>query len=384
MASTIRGFVLLSSCALLVALGADPVPAVAATPGAVFPIALARALSKDLGLTPAQFVHRANTARRLAAFEKSVRRVYPSVIRGVRLDRTGRPIVALAADPIAGAIRAAAEYVGFTVENGDQATLVDAESGTPDAIVGTELSNPAAAGLDVVGGTWLYTVRGGISRFCRTGFNATDIDGNTVNITSAHCDRTQPNPPSGLAIPVPQPPDSDANVVRIMPNALPRFLASPLGSRVGILRTPPLDVRLDYGIVRIDDSVKGRFQNNLVGLDRGASVAIDGVTDPVVGAPVCKVNSPMGFACGTVTAVDIDEIDGKKFDEKNFNTFGRIFEHIAVAEIDPGSLPGDAGTPLFSGTKALGIDLAVVGGKVFFQPIRSILDANPGLTLRTG
>ncbi|QIS11746.1 S1 family peptidase [Nocardia arthritidis] len=377
---------MLSGCALLIALGADPVPAVAAAPGADFPIALARALSRDLGLTPAQFVHRADTARRLAAFEKSVRRVYPSVIRNVRLDRTGRPVVVLADVPIAGAIRAAAEYVGFTVENADQAptTLVDAESGTPGAIVGNELSNPAAAGLDVVGGTWLYTVRGGISRFCRTGFNATDGDGNTVNITSAHCDRTQPNPPSGLAIPVPQPPDSDANVVRIMPNALPRFLASPLGSRVGILRTPPLDVRLDYGIVRIDDSVKGRFQNNLVGLDKGASVAIDGVTDPVAGAPVCKVNSPMGFACGTVTVVDIDEIDGKKFDEKNFNTFGRIFEHIAVADIDPGSLPGDAGTPLFSGTKALGLDLAVVGGKVFFQPIRSILDANPGLTLRTG
>ncbi|QIS11021.1 S1 family peptidase [Nocardia arthritidis] len=284
------------------------------------------------------------------------------------------------------AARAATEAAGFTVETASQNSAAGADA-TPIAddvaAASDEMPSPVAASEpEVLGGTYFYTIRDRIvSRFCVTAFNGTDRDGNAIAITGTHCDRTgPPDPPGTPFIPIPAPPDAppDPNVAWVLPATAGQFATSPLGPRIGILRTPPIDVPLDYGILRLDEAVGNRFRNNLIGVGTGTSIAIDGIADPVVGAPICRASPISGFTCGTVTKVDVNPARRR--------SPGRNLEHVAAATVGFLTLPGDLGSPVISGTKALGIvsiNSGATSNNIVIQPIRPVLEANPGLTLFT-
>ncbi|WP_225729428.1 MULTISPECIES: S1 family peptidase [unclassified Nocardia] len=374
-------------CATLFAFGPEAVPAATAGPPAgIASNDLVTALSRDLALTFPEYLQRADTAQRLAEFERTARGSYPMVVRGVHLDKAGRPLVTLTGGPSSDVARAAAEAAGFTVETASQNSAAGADP-TPVAddvaATGDEIPTPAAASdPEVPGGTYFYTIRDRIvSRFCVTAFNGTDRDGNVIAITGTHCDRTgPPDPPGTPFIPIPAPPDTppDPNVAWVLPATPGQFAASPLGPRIGVLRTPPIDVPLDYGILRLDEAVENRFRNNLIGVGAGTSIAIDGIADPVVGAPVCRVSPISGFTCGTVTNADVNQTYRRRA--------GRNLEHLTAATGGFLTLPGDLGSPVISGTKALGIvsiNSGVTTGNIVIQPIRPVLEANPGLTLFT-
>ncbi|MCM6773751.1 S1 family peptidase [Nocardia sp. CDC159] len=311
-----------------------------------------------------QYLQRSATAQRLGEFASAARQNYPSVFAGVRLDDAGRPVVTLTDGPTALAARAAAESAGFTIE-----TIADPES-TPKSVVsaGTTL---VADGPPVVGGTpYFITTNGRRSNGgpCSTGFNGIDSEGNTVNITAGHCDMDRAA--TGT-------PDAAALVLDLAPPP-----GRPLGTvrRIGSFQKSMFGGR-DYAIVRIvDPAAESRFQNNLVGVRGGPAIPIDGVADPVVGAPACKSGATTGFTCGTVRGVD-----------ESLTTNGNVLLHN-MFWADILAVPGDSGGPVVTGTKALGIVSASTIGEIgpaqpvpvtIAQPIAIVLAENPGLRIRT-
>ncbi|MBF6330292.1 S1 family peptidase [Nocardia transvalensis] len=347
--------------------------AVSAEPGigGDLPPELGIAISRDLGLTVAEYLQRSDAAQRLSEFESAARRDYPAVLAGVRLDEAGRPVVTLVDGPTTPAARKAAETAGFTIEtiaetestrrNGKE--VVDARSAVPAAT--------AADGPAVVGGTPYIVIsngRGGNGGPCSTGFNGTDGDGNTVNITAGHCDLNR----AGAGTP-----NAAALVLDLAPPP-----GQQLGTfqRIGSFQKSVFGDR-DYAIVRIvNAAAESRFRNNLVGVRGGPAIPINGVAEPVIGAPACKSGAITGFTCGTVHGVD-----------ESLTTNGDVPLHN-MFWTDILSVPGDSGGAVVTGTKALGI---VSGGTAGYldtgqlvpvttaQPLSIVLADNPGLKIYT-
>ena len=161
-----------------------------------------------------------------------------------------------------------------------------------------------------------------------------------------------------------------------------------LGPVVGAFEKTSLDNH-DYSLIGIDDPARPRFENNLVRVPGQAPVAIDGVAQPVVGAPVCKSGARTGFSCGTVNSVGQSVQVGDR-------TLNDAFSTTICA------LPGDSGGAIITGTKALGISsassvadqpicaipeiLGAITGDtpiLFATTLNVVLAENPGLKVRT-
>ncbi|MFB7718235.1 S1 family peptidase [Nocardia sp. NPDC056100] len=335
---------------------------------AAVPPALSTALSRDLGLDPAQYLRRAEAAQRLATFRAEADRSFPNTVRGIRLDGAGRPIVTLELGPSTPVVRTAAESAGFLVETGDRTTSTESFDAS------AEVDHPPAQPIPdppVLGATLFRTVRDGIPRFCQTGFNATDRDGAAVAIVNNHCNRNtgSHHDPPGIV--------PDADTVLMLPATIDQARTAPLGAPIGTLLIAPADSGVDYALLRIDDAAAPRFRNNLVAVRGTAPIAIDGITDPVIGAPICKSGVLTGFTCGTITSVDTEYADN------GATVTGSIATGVHAVS-------GEGGAPLISGTKAVGIASskflarqASAEVQLYFEPIRKILEAEPGLTLRT-
>ncbi|WP_216892083.1 S1 family peptidase [Nocardia alni] len=479
--------VTLGCCAVLVVAGtvADPAAAAPQSGGPALPPGLVEAVQRDLGIDADDYLARSTTAQRLAEFGDVARRAYPAIFAGVRMDGI-RPVVSLVDGEDADDARAAADQAGFTVEtvteseaalDGRRAAfehwLAGQNASVTDSIVGYGIDeahdslevtvakdirvpadvgpvrsvsavmpearpdgNPATAQViadvgpdddDVVGGEPFAIELAGRTHKCSFGFNGTDADGHTVNITAGHCD------PNNLV----EPAAKTKQAPRVYEGAggrrgreLGRFEFSELGPH-------------DYSIVRVDDSVASRFQNNLVSTRRLASPApaagssgirppagssgtrplagssglrsssaattssapavdttgkdadqdllrIDGVAKPVVGQPVCKSGFRSGYSCGTVLTVG----------QKGFlrGVPGHGTDVVTVQDMfytDVCAQRGDSGGPIFAGTKALGVNSAIINYStpldqgcghlpvLLGQPLSSVLDDHPGLIIRT-
>ncbi|MEV0028764.1 S1 family peptidase [Nocardia sp. NPDC050793] len=401
-----------------------PTAAVAnADPAPALPADLIAAVTRDLKISPEEYLRRAELGQQVAAFATSAQRQYPQVFGGAWLDDAGKAVVAVAQGPGADEARKAAESAGFEVRNvakseaalrGEKSAFERWLESQPEAVTALvrgavidTVNNSIAVRVDqaglpmpsfvdparvivvappvageqlpqgtaiaegdnraaLAGGDGYASVGGGSQLRCSFGFNGTDRAGNVVNISAGHC-----NPDLGNA----------SAVHELLPQER-------RGAQLGVFQKSVLGNQ-DYSIIRINDPFADRFSNNSVRVPGAAPIAVDGVATPVVGAPVCKSGSRTGFSCGIVNAVDQTVQVGDRELTQSFSA------NICA-------LPGDSGGPIVTGRLALGISSAssvadypiceipnLIGAltgntpQLFAQPVSVVLSDNPGLRIRT-
>ncbi|MFE4457438.1 Ig-like domain repeat protein [Nocardia tengchongensis] len=124
-----RRAAMIGAAALLVAVPAASLvhaePDAPASPA--LPAALVAAIQRDLGLTPAQYLDRAEVGQQLAAFADSMRAKFPESFAGAWLDQAGAPMIGVAAGPDQAAARTAVEVAGYRVQDQPRSerTLLD-------------------------------------------------------------------------------------------------------------------------------------------------------------------------------------------------------------------------------------------------------------------
>ncbi|WP_051029988.1 S1 family peptidase [Nocardia takedensis] len=396
--------------------------------GPDLPAELVTALSRDLKISPEEYLRRADLAQDIAAFATTAQRQFPQVFAGSWLDDSGKGVIALAQGPGADEARAAAQDAGFEVRNvaKSEATLrgektaferwVDAQPEaianlvrgvvidtvtnsiavrvdqaglplpsfidparvivTPPPVAGEALPQAGEIAGEVFQGSLAAgdgfvssNARGSLR--CSFGFNGVDRSGNTVNITAGHCD-----------------PELAASGTENAATVHELVGGQRLGPELGRFQKSVLGAQ-DYAIVRIADQARDRFDNNAVRVPNAAPILLEGVATPVVGAPVCKSGARTGFSCGIVNAVD-----------QSVQVEDRVLTQSFSANIC--ALPGDSGGPIVTGRLALGISSAssvadypvcaipnLIGAltgdvpQLFAQPVSVVLSDNPGLRVQT-
>lgn len=481
----------LGCCVALIAAGSTTSPTSAAPPPETIPLppGLIEAVQRDLGIDAHEYLQRTATAQRLAEFASTARYAHPAAFAGIRM-QAGKPIVSLTEGISTAHARAAAEKAGFTVETvadneatlqsrrtsferwlaAQPSTVIDsvlgygidpehndvavrlsngmtlpAEAGPVRAVttvipeahpddslpVGTAIAeDPTTEGTepaDVIGGQPYAIELAGKKHKCSFGFNATDAQGNTVNITAGHCD------PNNLVAPAAKSVD---------PQRIFEVKGADAAEELGFFQFSNLGPN-DYSILQISKKAAPRFQNNLISTDLIAPAAppppamgsgnlgssnpppamgssngippipagssgdrspaaapktekkqnvlqIDGTTEPIVGENVCKSGFKSGFSCGQVIAVGqkgmLRGIPGR--DDQIIKVENMFFTDVCAQR-------GDSGGPIFSGTKAVGINSAIITMQtpldancghlpiLLGQPISNVLKDNPGLTIHT-
>ncbi|WP_052066912.1 S1 family peptidase [Rhodococcoides fascians] len=367
------------ACALSVTAVSLLVATVVSAPTAVAvppePASLADAVARDLGLSPQQFLDRADTARRLAEFTAAA----GPAVRG-HLDAAGLPVVAVADGPSRADVVDAAAAAGFMIDPAAfdiPAAVLD--SPVFDAI-GPLLdrlpfdpsltAGPIRASSYLGGDSFLAGTPAGAGLRCSLGFNAVDSTRGAVNITAGHCD-----------------PGESSTGSAITTGAYPIY-GSLVGSKFGsFYRTSR--AHNDYALIDIDDGNTGEFESNAMRVPGSGPLLITGTVDPVVGAPVCKSGATTGFSCGTILSTGQHVTMGGNVLDRSFST--------SIC-----ALRGDSGGPIVSGTLAVGIanasnvgdqpscEIATIVSmlqgqrpELFATPVNDILAENPGLTVRT-
>lgn len=318
-----------------------------AVPEVGLPAALGAAVGRDLGLSPGEYVRRAEVAQRLGLFAAEQNRRSAGALGGVWLDSGGGGVVSV--EPGHDDVRIAARQNGFHLADAAAAQWDPRADRIDQRISG--LSDAADLGESAGGDGYIAVARPeGVplssnlkGSLCSWAFNAAAGDGTSVALTAGHCNL--------LAL-ADEPNISDQKAYQLLPDRK-------LGERLGSFGKSVVDGTRDYSIVRLDDAARDSFDNNLVRGPVGASaIAVTGVGIPVVGAPVCKSGVTTGYTCGVITAVD--QPDPLRPPIR--------FQHTALA------LPGDSGGALISGTLAMGL---VSEGGVSSEP--GFSDDKPGV-----
>ncbi|MFD6452186.1 MULTISPECIES: S1 family peptidase [unclassified Nocardia] len=391
------------------------------------PAQLIEAVTRDLKISPDEYLRRADVAQQVAAFSTTAQRQFPQVFAGSWLSDQGNAVIALSHGPGADQAREAAQSAGFEVRNvaksestlrGEKTAFENWLAAAPPEIsalvrgvvvdtvnnsiavrvqqAGLPLPSfidpsrvivtaPPVAGERVdltatpvagdgngalAGGDGYASVIGRSSLRCSLGFNGTDRSGNVINISAGHCNPDIESAGTGNAAAV-----YEVNGDRA-------------GAQLGTFQKSVLGEQ-DYSIIRVNDNARARFENNLVRIPGQAPIAVDGVATPVVGAPVCKSGARTGFSCGVINGVDQTVQVGDRQLTQSFSA------NICA-------LPGDSGGAIVTGRLALGISSAssvadfpiceipnIIGAitgdtpQLFAQPLTVVLSDNPGLSVRT-
>ncbi|WP_143545879.1 S1 family peptidase [Rhodococcus sp. 14-1411-2a] len=346
--------------------GADPVA------DAMLPEALADAVARDLGLSPQQFLDRADAARRLAEFTDTAG---SEGVARAWLDEDGRPVVAVADGPAHADVADAASANGFGIDASPielPPAIVDAVQPLLDLLPfdPSPTAGPIRASSYLGGDSFLAGTPAGLGQRCSLGFNAVDPTRGSVNITAGHCN-----------------PNTTDTGSAALTGAYPMY-GSLVGSKFGTFyRTS--QSRNDYALIDIDDANAAEFESNAVRVPGAGPLHVTGTVDPIVGAPVCKSGSRTGFSCGTILSTGQHVALGDNVLDRGFST--------SIC-----ALRGDSGGPVVSGTLAVGIASASNVGdqpscevatvvsmlqgqrpELFATPINDVLAENPGLTIRT-
>ncbi|MFE3545241.1 S1 family peptidase [Nocardia sp. NPDC059177] len=402
---------------------ADAQPA----PAGDLPAQLIEAVTRDLKISPEEYLRRADLAQQVAAFSTTAQRQFPQVFGGSWLSDQGNAVIALSQGPGADEARAAAESAGFEVRNvaksastlrGEKTAFENWLDAAPPEVANlvrgvvidtvnnaiavrveqaglplpsfidparVVVTAPPVAGerIDLTatpvagdstgalaGGDAYASVVGRSSLRCSLGFNGTDRAGNVINISAGHC-----NPEIESAGT-----DTAAAVYEIN--------GDHAGAQLGTFQKSVLGEQ-DYSIIEVNDNARARFENNLVRVPGNAPIAVEGVAVPVVGAPVCKSGARTGFSCGIINGIDQTVQVGDRQLTQSFSA------NICA-------LPGDSGGAIVTGRLALGISSAssvadfpiceipnIIGAitgdvpQLFAQPLSVVLSDNPGLSVRT-
>ncbi|MCM6777290.1 S1 family peptidase [Nocardia sp. CDC159] len=396
------------------------------------PPELAQAISRDLKMTPAEYLDRAAQAQQLRDYARQFRAERPEEFAGAWLGPDGKPVMAvtsidaariaatdgyqtrlapISANSLEDSMSQLGQWIGglpreissainsVTVDFLNSQLVVNVAN-TP---AGHVLNLPTLiANIKVVlspnsGGPVERRPMGGDTYIsaptsladeslkavdvCSFGFNSVDAAGNALNISAGHCD---PNLGKG---------DERADVY--VPNvhdlkASPQvgsFVRAQLGGSSG----------LDYSVIKLNErAVRAGMDQPSVRGANGTTLTITGTADPIVGAPVCKSGQSSTFTCGFVVA---DRVETQLYTADGESKTVRGFASSAC------TLGGDSGGAIVSGTLALGITsgsnaadapdcgeanigLAAYGGTASLGiPIRAILDdidANSGGGLGSG
>ncbi|MFE3545240.1 S1 family peptidase [Nocardia sp. NPDC059177] len=400
-------------------------------PADALPAAMVTALSRDLGMTPTEYLDRAARAQQLRQYAADFRAENPDTFAGAWLTPEGKAVVAVT-NAETGKLAAADGYqtqLAPISANGLEGALVQLSQWI--ASLPREISEPISsvaidtlnsqlvlniantptghllnlptliATIKVVlspggGGPVEYRPMGGDTYItatkdlhdttlrgvdvCSFGFNATDDAGSALNISAGHCN---PNIDNGGSAPVYVP------NVRDIPNSpeVGSFAHSVLGGPAS----------LDYSVIRLNErAVNAGMDLPRVRGAEGTTLTITGTAEPVTGAPVCKTGQSSTFTCGFVSA---DHVETQLFTAEGVSKTIRGFANSAC------TLGGDSGGAIVTGTLALGItsgsnaadapncaeantQLAPYGGTASLGiPIRPILadaaGAISGITVRT-
>ncbi|MFQ6328404.1 S1 family peptidase [Nocardia sp. CWNU-33] len=396
------------------------------------PAELVQAISRDLKMTPAEYLERSARAQQLSEYARDFRSERPDSFAGAWIGTDGRPFVAVTSVDAAKIASAAgyqthlAPVSANALENSLMQlnqwinTLPRELSSTINSVAVDFLNSqlvlsvantPAGHVLNLptlianvkvilspgsggpierrpMGGdtyisapTSLHDAELRSVDVCSFGFNGVDAAGNALNISAGHCD---PNLGKG---------DQQAGVY------LPNVKDIPNSPEVGTFMQAKLGgpTALDYSVIKLNErAVRAGMDQPSVRGSNGTTLTITGTADPVTGAPVCKSGQSSTFTCGFVVA---DRVETQLFTAEGVSKTVRGFASSAC------TLGGDSGGAIFTGTLALGITsgsnaadapncndanvgLAQYGGTASLGiPIRAILadiDASSGGGLGSG
>lgn len=345
------------------------------------PAELVTAISRDLGMTPTEYLDRAARAQQLRDYAASFRAENPDSFAGAWLTPEGKAVVAVT-NADAGKLAAADGYQTHLAPisaTGLEGALLQLSQWI--ASLPREISEPiSSVAIDVLNSqlvlniantgpghllnlpTLIATIKvvispgggGPVERkpmggdtyitatkdlhdatlrgvdVCSFGFNSTDAAGNALNISAGHCN---PNIGNGGSAPVYVP------NVRDIPNSpeVGSFAKAVLGGPAA----------LDYSVITLNErAVNAGMDQPRVRGANGTTLAITGTAEPVTGAPVCKTGQSSTFTCGFVSA---DRVETQLFTAEGVSKTIRGFASTAC------TLGGDSGGAIVSGTLALGI-----------------------------
>ncbi|WP_227997490.1 S1 family peptidase [Nocardia australiensis] len=417
-------------------LATTPASADPATPSQLtaenLPAELAQAISRDLKMTPAEYLERSALAQQLSTYANDFRSERPDAFAGAWIGTDGRPVVAVtsldaariasgdgyqtrlapvSADNLENSLMQLNQWITTLpreLSNAINSVAIDvlnsqlvlSVANTPAGHVlnlPTLIANikvillPGSGGpverRPMAGDTYISapgSLRDAALKsvdVCSFGFNSVDASGNALNISAGHCDPNLGTTDQQAGVYLPD--------VKDIPNSpeVGSFVRAQLGGQNA----------LDYSVIKLNDrAVSAGMDQPSVRGSNGTTLTITGTAEPVTGAPVCKSGQSSTFTCGFVVA---DRVETQLYTAAGESKTVRGFASSAC------TLGGDSGGAIVTGTLALGITsgsnaadapncneanmaLAQYGGTATLGiPIRAILadiDASSGGGLGSG
>ncbi len=344
------------------------------------PTELVDAITRDLGLSPEEYLDRAARAQELGDYARSFRAENPDDYAGAWLGSDGQAVVAvtnhdaaekaqsdgyqatvalLSADGLEQALAELNRWVAALpreVSSQVNSTSIDVLNNQlvvdiVNSPVGRALNLPSLiANVQVqlspglppndpapLGGDTYITADGDVRTtplerigICSFGFNGVDANGDAVNLTAGHCDAVA-REGGGSTVYLPNRENIDAST------KIGTFTQSTVGT----------DSTLDYGVITLDEAgVEAGLDRPVVRGGNGSTLPITGTAVPVVGAPVCKSGQSSSFTCGVVAA---ERVETQLVYHSGKSSTIRGFATTAC------TLSGDSGGSIVTGTLALGV-----------------------------
>lgn len=359
--------------------GSDASPVVQLTADQL-PVDLVEAITRDLQISPQEYLDRAAAAQALGAYAVNFKSARPADYAGSWMSLDGHPVVAVttteaalvaaadgfrthvapvSADSLEQALADTNRWISSLPENIARAVnsasidvlnnrvVIDVANSVignaldlPTLLENTKirLSPDGGGAIDSrpLGGDSYITSTGPIREtptenisVCSFGFNAVDNHNNALNISAGHC-----NQAPGTAAPVYLP--NRANVDNSV--QVGNFAQSAVGADAA---------GLDYSVIKFNGvGVDAGLDRPLVRGANGTTLQITGTARPVVGAPMCKSGQTSSFTCGIVAA---DRVETQLVTNTGDTRTVRGFAGTAC------TLAGDSGGAIVTGTLALGI-----------------------------
>lgn len=346
------------------------------------PAELVQAISRDLRMTPTEYLDRAARAQQLREYARDFRSERPEAFAGAWIGTDGKAVVAVtspdaariassagyqtqlapvSADGLEGSLMqlnqwvqtlprelstainsVAIDFLNSQVVLSVANTPVGHVLNLPTLIANVKVILSPGSGGPVerrpMGGDTYITTAGSLQDaslrgvdVCSFGFNGVDAAGNALNISAGHCD---PNLEKD---------DQRANIY--FPNVKDVANSPELGAFVHAKVGGPS--ALDYSVIQLNDrAVRAGMDQPWVRGSNGTTLTVTGTADPVVGAPVCKSGQSSTFTCGFVVS---DRVETQLYTAEGESKTVRGFASTAC------TLGGDSGGAIVSGTLALGI-----------------------------